>query len=263
MASPSSEHHPKLNPVAPGAGKWWDIRHLRYLVQAGFGIFIIILIYNRAVSPLSGPAAPTTPEAYCPLGSVQQAITGARRWLQKRIGAFDRFAAWLSRMTKPAAFLDRWLRYAKYLVLAWIVWGTITYGTMVFRDVDPWAALLNIVESQAGIGFWVLIATLVASLFGDRPWCRYLCPLGAITGGIGKLSLIKVQREAAACIGCNRCTRKCPMDLPVHAKSRVAAVECNMCLSCIDVCPAKRALELRFNLPWTRRDNQASEGSAK
>ena len=227
MASPSSEHHPKLNPVAPGAGKWWDIRHLRYLVQAGFGIFIIILIYNRAVSPLSGPAAPTTPEAYCPLGgfetlyrflssggqfishthfsnlvmfiailitaifaktffcgwicplgSVQQAITGARRWLQKRIGAFDRFAAWLSRMTKPAAFLDRWLRYAKYLVLAWIVWGTITYGTMVFRDVDPWAALLNIVESQAGIGFWVLIATLVASLFGDRPWCRYLCPLG-------------------------------------------------------------------------------------
>ncbi|MEW6142721.1 MAG: 4Fe-4S binding protein [Chloroflexota bacterium] len=304
----SPERHHKLKPVAPGAGKWWDIEHIRYLVQTGFAVFIAVLIYNRAVSDLSGPSAPTSPEAYCPLGgfetlykyvtsggqfishahlsnlvlfvavlvtavfaksffcgwicplgAIQQAITGFRRWVQKRVSALGCIAIWLGRQTKPAAFLDRWFRYAKYLVLAWIIWGTVTYGEMVFRDVDPWAALLNIVESQSGIGFWVLIGTLVVSLFGDRPWCRYLCPLGAIIGVVGKLSFVKVQRESSVCIGCKWCTRECPMDLPVHAKSRVAAVECNMCLSCVDACPAGGALELRFSLLGTKHEGAQPE----
>jgi polyferredoxin len=189
----------------------------------------------------------------CPFGAVQQAITAARRWLQSKIAVLERFAGWVSAKTRPLAFLDRWLRYAKYLVLAWIIWGTITLGVMVFRDVDPWAALLNIFEPGKGIGFWVLIGVLAAAVIGDRVWCRYLCPLSPIIGWVGKISPIKVQRESDKCIGCMRCTRKCPMDIPVHEQSRVSSIECNMCLTCVDTCPAEGALELRFSLPFTKR----------
>jgi len=294
-----AERSKKVTPVAPGAGKFWNIQHVRYLVQFGFVAFIGLIIYN---SHFSGEELAASPESYCPFGgfetlfqyitsggkflkhthlsnvvlfvsllitavfaksffcgwvcpfgTIQQAITASRRWLQKRISVFARFASWLKTITKPLSFLDRWLRYAKYLVLAWIIWGTITFAVMVFRDVDPWAALLNIFESQGGIGFWVLIGVLVAAVIGDRVWCRYLCPLSPIIGWVGKLSPIKVQRESDSCIGCNRCTRKCPMGIPVHAQSRVSVVECNMCLQCVNTCPAEGALDLKFSLPFTKR----------
>jgi polyferredoxin len=293
------EKKKKLEPVAPGAGKIWDIQHFRYLSQLGVVIFIAIIYILKEIA---GESTQASPEAFCPLGgfetlyytiitggkyiqhthlsnmvlfislmasvvvagglfcgwicplgSIQQAITGVRRWLQNRVGIFDRAGNWLSIKTKPLAILDPWLRYAKYLVLAWIIWGTITTGTMVFRDVDPWAGILNIVESGVTVGFWVFIATGVVALIGDRVWCRYLCPLGAINGIVGKIGFIRVQRESESCIGCKLCTKKCPMHIPVHKKGRVLSAECNMCLTCVDVCPAPGALETKLCLPLAKK----------
>ncbi len=84
------------------------------------------------------------------------------------------------------AVLDRYLRYVKYLVLAWAVGGSAYYGLMVFRDYDPWSALLNLAEFSFTPGIIVLGVTLVASFFIERPWCRYACPLGAASGLLGK-----------------------------------------------------------------------------
>jgi polyferredoxin len=185
----------------------------------------------------------------CPLGTIQQAVTGFRRWLQKRVSFFALTGRWLSRQTRPLAFLDRWLGYAKYLVLAWIIWGTVTAGIMVFRDVDPWSGIINVAERGITIGFWVFIGTVAVSFIGDRVWCRYLCPLGAIVGLVGKIGLIRVQRESATCTGCQLCSRKCPMHIKVHKESRVTAVQCNMCLNCVNICPSPKALEARLSLP--------------
>jgi len=185
----------------------------------------------------------------CPLGAIQQTVTGTRRWLQKRVRHFSTFAVWLNRKSKSLAFMDRWLKYAKYLVLAWIIWGTVTAGIMVFRNFDPWSGIINIWETGITIGFWVFIGTVVAAVIGDRVWCRYLCPLGAIIGLVGKIGLIRVQREAKTCTGCQLCSRKCPMNIKVHAQTRVTATECNMCLKCVDVCPSPSALEARLGLP--------------
>ncbi len=51
---------------------------------------------------------------------------------------------------------------------------------MVFRDYDPWGLWsITIFEFSYTPGLVVLIVTLLASLFVERPWCRYACPLGA------------------------------------------------------------------------------------
>jgi polyferredoxin len=194
----------------------------------------------------------------CPLGAIQQLVTGIRRWLQKRIAILGQMARWVRVKSRPAGFIDRWLRYAKYLVLVWIIWGTITAGYMVFREIDPWAGLITIGEAGITIGFWVFIGTIVASIIGDRVWCRYLCPLGAIIGLVSKLSFIKVQREADSCIACRLCTNACPMNIDVDRKSRVSDIECNMCLQCVDTCPAQQALETRFSLPFVGKANKTS-----
>ncbi len=185
----------------------------------------------------------------CSFGAIQEGITAGSKWLQKRVSGYNTFVA---AVRAGFAFLqpvEHWLRYGKYLVLAWALIGSAVYGVMVFRDVDPWAALLTITEFQLTLGFGVLVLTVVASLFVERPFCKYGCPLGAVVGLLGFLSLTKVQREAATCSGCNVCSKHCPMGIPVHSMSRVSAPECNMCLQCVDICPRVDALAVKMALP--------------
>jgi polyferredoxin len=189
----------------------------------------------------------------CPLGSIQQAVTGFRRRLGRRIRPLGDAARRLSQSTRGWKIADRWLRYAKYGVLAWLIWGTIAYGEMVFRNFDPWVALVTLTEPASIGGLVMLGITVVAAVFVDRPWCRYLCPLGAILGLLGKVAPIKVQREAESCTGCGACGRACPMDIPVNTQSRVWAIDCNMCLRCTGACPEKGALELRCILPARKK----------
>jgi polyferredoxin len=198
----------------------------------------------------------------CPFGALQEWTYRLSGWLQKRIprlavgvkaikSRFNPKSVLVTGRTAAPTLgqqLDRWLRFLKYGLLAWIIWGTITYGVMVFRDIDPWAALVNPAEMAAG-GLIVLIIVLVASLFVERAWCRYACPLGAIVGIVGKVSPVRIQREGAACSGCSLCDRKCPVGIPVSTVSDVTDPSCNMCLRCVDSCPKPGALELKLVLP--------------
>ncbi len=81
----------------------------------------------------------------------------------------------------------------------------------------------------------LLIAILVLSVFFSRPFCRYLCPLGAIYGCFNPIAFLRYQKKEEACINCGKCQRVCPFDLdpsktPNHA-------ECIRCGRCLDACP--------------------------
>ncbi len=185
----------------------------------------------------------------CPLGFLQDLVANLSKVLKKRTPGLRRAMA---RLEKRAAFLsrvDRILRYAKYLVLAWAVGGTAYFGFMVFRDFDPWATLLNIAEFSFTPGVIVLAVILLASFFIERPWCRYACPLGAVSGLFGKLSPIYLKREESACTACKICTKACPMGLEVHKSTTIRSADCNTCLECVGACPRNGALEVKLGLP--------------
>lgn len=189
----------------------------------------------------------------CPLGFIQEMISAFSRLLQKWIPGFKRAVASLKQRGARLAVLDRYLRWVKYLVLAWAVGGSAYFGYMVFRDVDPWAALLNLAEFSFTPGFVVLLITLAASFFVERPWCRYACPLGAASGLVGKLSPVAVKRNEETCISCKLCTKACPMGLQVHTADRVQSLDCNSCLECVASCPKKGALEVQMGLPFGKK----------
>jgi polyferredoxin len=186
----------------------------------------------------------------CPLGFIQDMFHSFSAWLQKRFLPVRKFfRSPGKRGQKVWIFLDKYLRFLKYGVLIWALTGAAIYGVMVFRDYDPWSALINIAEWTFTPGLVVLILTLVGSLFVERPWCRYACPLGAVSGLLGKLSPVYIKREAVACTSCKICTKACPMGLQVHTATTITSVDCISCLDCVGECPRQGAMEIKAGIP--------------
>jgi polyferredoxin len=186
----------------------------------------------------------------CPFGFIQDMVSSFAKLVQKRVRPIRQAVKTLKARGARLAVLDRYLRFLKYGVLIWAVAGAAIYGFMVFRDADPWAALWNLfLEGSLGLGTIVLAVVLVAALFVERPWCRYVCPLGAATGLVGKLSPFYLKREAVACTSCAICTKACPVGLPVHTATTIKHADCMTCLECVGKCPREGALELKLGVP--------------
>jgi polyferredoxin len=190
----------------------------------------------------------------CPMGTVQEMVHAAGRAVTDRVRPLRR----LRRRMERGAGTQRWrqtdrvLRWGRWLVLAWAIIGAAITGTMVFREADPWIALLSVAEFELSLAFAVLIATLVLALFIERPFCRYACPLGAVQSLAGKLSPIAVQRDATACLGCDLCNQACPMAIPVNTRTRVTDTSCTGCLECVGACPSQNGLAVTLAMPSFR-----------
>jgi len=184
----------------------------------------------------------------CPLGTIQEALYGVARAVGRAIPPLGRW------QRRPAGAgwrrVDAVLRQGRWVVLAFALGGAALTGNMVFREVDPWSAVLSVAEFELSLAFAVLAVMLVLSFVVPRPFCRYACPLGAVQGLISKASPLAIQRDADACLGCDLCTRACPMALQVDETTRVTDAQCIGCLECVAACPSQDAIGISVALPW-------------
>lgn len=185
----------------------------------------------------------------CPLGYLQELFGG----LGNRI--FGR------RFIMPET-LDRPARYLKYVVLALILYFTWRTGDMVIRSYDPWVAYNHLTSAELftenAIALGVLVVVLLGSLFFDRFYCKYACPMGAFLGLISRFSVFKVRRDAEACIDCKLCDRACPVNVQVSTIESMASAECIDCGECVAACPAAGALGTRTRSGRTLAPVQAA-----
>ncbi len=224
------------------AGQFVPHTHLSNLVLAGAVLVTALLLRSAFCGWI------------CPLGFLQDVIHSFSAWLQKKFVPVRKFFRNIYQSGKPVwDFLDKYLRFVKYAVLVWAVTGAAVYGVMVFKDYDPWSALINITEWVITPGLFVLGLTFLASFFVERPWCRYACPLGAVSGLLGKLSPVYLKRESDACTSCKICTKACPMGLDVHTAVTITSVDCISCLECVGECPREGALEVKIGFPLMAR----------
>ena len=80
-----------------------------------------------------------------------------------------------------------------------------------------------------------LAVLLLLSVAVYRPFCRYLCPLGAVYGLFNPIAFYRFTVEQDACTHCGKCQKSCPMDLPVRDAPN--SPECIRCGKCIHACP--------------------------
>jgi polyferredoxin len=91
----------------------------------------------------------------------------------------------------------------------------------------------------------ILLGLVAISFVVPNFWCRFLCPYGALLGLLALAGPMKIHRDAATCINCQRCERHCPGGIRIAKKTRVLANECVGCLECVGACPVPDCLTLR------------------
>ena len=147
-------------------------------------------------------------------------------------------------------WLDYPLRSLKYLLLAFFLWAIVLNMNAAALDYfiySPYNMVADIkmlyfFSDITPFAFWVLVALVVLSILVRNFWCRYLCPYGALLGVLSFLSILKVHRNEATCTNCQKCTRRCPVDIKVHKTGNVLSDECHACLQCVAACPEKDTL---------------------
>jgi polyferredoxin len=163
---------------------------------------------------------------------------------------------WTSRAARKAGIrarelpsvVDKPLRWLKYVIGAAIIAWTWKLGTLVWRDYDPWVAWMHLSAFLTEVAekpwsFVVLFGAVIgASLFVERFWCRYLCPLGALLAVGQKFAFIRIHRSDESCICCHRCGAVCPVGLDPEASGKVSSAECIACGRCAEACPVKETL---------------------
>ncbi|GAB4331169.1 MAG: hypothetical protein Kow0037_07490 [Calditrichia bacterium] len=158
------------------------------------------------------------PEAYCPFGGI---LSLGSRWINgasscsmgegqmfmgialivgililgklfcSHICPIGTVTEWLGRIARkfklqikniPTA-LDRVLRVLKYALLLPVLYYTVTSSELFCKTFDPYFALTT--GFSMDVRFWWAIAaialTIIGSFFVNQFWCKYLCPLGALS----------------------------------------------------------------------------------
>ena len=103
----------------------------------------------------------------------------------------------------------------------------------------PLVLLNNAMRKAAGFIFrWklaILLVTILSSIIIYRPFCRYICPLGAIYGIFNKISFYRFKIDSEKCTKCGACQKICKLDVPVWQNPN--SMDCIRCGDCKAACP--------------------------
>ena len=61
----------------------------------------------------------------------------------------------------------------------------------------------------------ILLAVIMGSVVFYRPFCKWLCPLGAFYALLNKVSLFQMRVDTHKCVSCGACARACKMDVDI------------------------------------------------
>ncbi len=151
---------------------------------------------------------------------------------------------------------DKWLRKLKYVILVifviimpMVLVDLLGQGAPYFcklicpvGTLEGGIPLILLNKSMRGALGWlytwkmvILVIIIFLSILIYRPFCKYICPLGAVYSVFNPISVLRYCVDREKCIGCGACTKECDMgcDPVVQANS----LECIRCGKCKQVCP--------------------------
>lgn len=180
-----------------------------------FWIFIIVTVFLFGRGLFCG--------WMCPFGSLQEALYKVARAVG--LGRFQ--------FKLPQVWHDRlkWVKYAVFFGLLAVSMFSMTLAE-VLAEVEPFKTtfLVGVMNRAWPYGLFVA-AILGLSLFIERPYCKYICPLGAALAMPSTFRWFGLKRKQD-CNSCKACAVGCGAQA-IDTDGRIDHRECLHCLDCM------------------------------
>jgi len=126
----------------------------------------------------------------CPFGALQELVNIKNYRLSKAVTSVLGIIPWI------------------YLIFA--VLFAVTQSRFIICRFDPFVGIFRLGGDFALIAFGVML--LVAGIFTGRPFCRFICPYGALLSLFSRVSIWKIELTQKTCNNCELCHNACPVD---------------------------------------------------
>jgi NosR/NirI family nitrite reductase transcriptional regulator len=157
----------------------------------------------------------------CPFGALQELTNEAAQ----RLG--------VPQIQVPFAIQERlWaIKYTLFLAILALSFYSMKEA-LILAEVEPFKTAMSMRFLRAWPFVLFVVALLVAGLFIERFYCRYLCPLGAALAIPAKLKLFDWLHRRPQCgRECRLCETKCTVGA-IDPIGRINPNECVLCLRC-------------------------------
>ncbi len=165
---------------------------------------------------------------FCPFGLIQDLLYKIRTWKLR----LPRWATSIRFYLLVAILVVVYFAGHPYFCSLICPAGTLEAGVPLVSGDEELAALtgwlfyLKFGLALLFLGFTVLV---------KRPFCRVICPLGALYALFNRWSIIRLRIEPDRCTQCGLCQKACPMDIRPYEGSNMT--DCIRCFRCGTVCP--------------------------
>ncbi|MCC6735296.1 MAG: 4Fe-4S binding protein [Bauldia sp.] len=157
----------------------------------------------------------------CPFGALQE--------LTARVGRFLHLPQWT-----PPDWLHRWMWLPKYgtAALIVVVVFAVPEAFHIAGEIEPFNTAIGSVFSRPAPYVTYAVLLVVMSLFTERFFCRFLCPLGGFLAVADRLHIFTFLKRRAECgTSCHLCERSCPVRA-IEKDGKIIMAECFQCLDC-------------------------------
>ncbi|MCH5279777.1 MAG: 4Fe-4S binding protein [Christensenellaceae bacterium] len=124
--------------------------------------------------------------------------------------------------------------FCKYVCPSGMLLGGIplmTVGSITGTGITSWAEAGSI----TALKLTILAVTIILSIMIYRPFCKYVCPLGAIYSFFNRISLYRYSVDQGKCTDCGSCRHACRMGVDITKTPNNP--ECIRCGDCKAACP--------------------------
>jgi len=224
-------------------------------ILKGLGIFLLFFVFlNKAWCGF-----------ICPLGTIQDWITGLRRKLGYR---FTRYHDHNVKRLK----LIKYILLALLLIISLGISNALLGFPLISHDmaspfcqICPGRTLLPLFAGDtsqlvidftstttlvmSGLAMIITGLFLVGSFVKKRFFCLF-CPMSALQYIFSKLAFLRLTKDGEKCTKCGNCSRVCDVGIKEIAddvvSKNIVTEDCMMCFKCVGACPEKDCLKVTF-----------------